>query len=257
MHESKPSDTATVATLQAQIAELEARLKDQELQNNLMIRSFFHDVKNPLAVTLGSLQVAKLVAGASLSTKALRLLNAAEEGSVLQLAMINNLSEQIKIDMGESTQLQEHFLPGEIVSKILSKLEIVETSKYFTLNDRYSGVTALGDGQVWAVIVKNVIENCIKHTIRGGRIVCETCLDTPNNLWELIISDEGEVLGLDEFDIIFDRHKIPSTKNLGARRDIGMGLSYARTAIRAMGGDLRAVDNNGIGAKFILSLKMP
>jgi len=257
MPEINSPDSKSITSLQARIAELESVLKEQELQNNLMIRSFFHDVKNPLAVTLGSLQVAKLVAGTNLSAKAMRLLNAAEEGSVLQLAMINNLSEQIKIDMGELTLLQERFYPGEIVAKIISKLETIELTKNFTFNDINSNLTTLGDSQVWTIIIKNVLENCVKHTIRGGRITCETFIDTHHNLWELVVSDEGEVLQPNEFEVIFDRHKIPSTKNLGARRDIGMGLSYARTAIRAMGGELKAVDNNGVGAKFILSLKMP
>ena len=220
-----------------------------------MIRSLFHDIKNPLAVTLGSLQVAKMVARKELSPKALRLLDSAEEGGMLQLAMIHNLSEQIKIETGEQTLFHDMFDPGVIVKSRLDKLMHLDLQREFSFEDRASGIHAVGDYAAFERAIINLFENCLKHTRKGGRIISVANKASRSNVWKLTVTDDGELLHPEQFDSIFDRHKITVTKNLGARRDIGMGLSYARIAIRSMGGDLIAVENGEVGAKFVLSLK--
>ncbi len=255
MPKQPPSDTEAISRLNDRVAELEFSIAEQERQTNLMIRSFIHDIKNPLAVTLGSLQVAKLVEGKNLSPKAIRLLDAAIEGGAHQLAMIHNLSEQIKIEMGELTLIKEAFDPGLTLKKQIGIISQKESSRSFLLNESLLERMVLGDESIFERGVGIVLDHCIKHTNRTGSIVSETKFDEKKQIWTLTISDDGELLASEQLDNIFDRHKLPVIKNLGARRDIGMGLSYARTALRAMGGDLVAVENNGVGAKFVISLK--
>lgn len=243
-----------IAGLQARIEELEAQLTARERQQNLSIRSIFHDIKNPLAITLGSLQVAKLIVGNSLSPKVLRLLNSAEDGGKAQLAMINNLADQIKIEMGELTILQEPFQPGTIVQKCFDQSAKIDTIKTFSFSDNAPAISISGDSQIFHRSVENIIDNCIRHTRKDCRIIGETDSSIPDSRWTLTISDNGEQIAEDQLEAIFDRRKLTLAKNLGGRRDIGMGLAFARTAARALGGDLQAVKNHDSGATFILSL---
>ncbi len=254
MSDPKSHDGDSITALKAHIAELEGRIAEQERQHNLMIRSLFHDIKNPLAVTLGSLQVAKLVAGKDLSPKALRLLESAAEGGKIQLAMIHNLADQIKIEMGELTLLVEQFSPGAIVNRLFDRFAQAEPAKFFSYNSKDQEASVRGDSQAFERAVGNLLDHCMRHTRRGGKIKGEAGLDKSGNFWNLSVTDDGELLGADQFDSIFDRRNVGSSKALGARRDVGMGLSYARMAIRAMGGDLIAVESGDVGAKFILTM---
>jgi len=256
MNDQLPIDASSIESLQQRNAELEAKLTELARQNNLMIRSIFHDIKNPLAVSLGSLQVCKLVAGKELSPKALHLLQSAEEGSAQQLAMIHNLADQIKIEMGELTFQPEAVNANDLIRQQIENISNRETNRKFLLEEIDKNLAIECDRAAFKKALRNILEHSVKHTHRDGIIQCIIDSEEHSGKARISVADNGEALRAEHFEDIFDRTKTTNSKSLGERRDIGMGLSYARIAIQAMGGNLVAVPNNDHGARFVITMPM-
>jgi two-component system OmpR family sensor kinase len=102
-------------------------------------------------------------------------------------------------------------------------------------------------------LVRNLVENAIRHSPRGGVVRVEAHPSTDGI--RLLVSDEGPGVAPEVRERIFE----PFFRSPSARADAsgtGLGLAIARTIARAHGGDLW-VDNAGQapGARFVVSLR--
>ncbi|HXX68360.1 MAG TPA: HAMP domain-containing sensor histidine kinase [Polyangiaceae bacterium] len=102
-------------------------------------------------------------------------------------------------------------------------------------------------------LMRNLIENAVRHCPPGGRVLVETHGDADGA--RVIVSDEGPGVPPDARERIFE----PFFRLDRGRADhsgAGLGLAIGRTIARAHGGDLwvDSAPSLGGGARFVLSL---
>jgi two-component system heavy metal sensor histidine kinase CusS len=101
-------------------------------------------------------------------------------------------------------------------------------------------------------LLRNLIENAIRHSPRGGRVRVEACSDAAHARMQ--ISDDGAGVPHDVRERIFE----PFFRLAADRADpagAGLGLAIGRSIARAHGGDLW-VDDSERGARFVVRLPL-
>ena len=106
------------------------------------------------------------------------------------------------------------------------------------------------DPQLLMSAVMNVLHNAFKNTPSGGRVVLRTRVEHRR----LLIDTEDECGGIPEskgdlFQVFGDRRS-------GDRSGLGLGLSIARKAIRAHGGEIHIHNMPGTGCVFTIDVPL-
>ncbi|MGM0393579.1 MAG: ATP-binding protein [Thermodesulfobacteriota bacterium] len=97
----------------------------------------------------------------------------------------------------------------------------------------------------------NLLDNAIKYTGPGGRILVEM-IRKNDTMIEIRVTDTGPGIPEELHDRIFDRFfRAESSRSSSGS---GLGLSFARAIVREHDGDIQVGSSQGNGACFILTL---
>jgi signal transduction histidine kinase len=110
------------------------------------------------------------------------------------------------------------------------------------------------DGDKVQQIVLNLLINAIKFTPRGGRV--RISCETSGAALCLVVSDTGVGIPADMREAIFDPFVQAERRLNQPVEGVGLGLAISRELARAMGGDITATSEAGIGSAFTLTLPL-
>jgi len=177
-----------------------------------------------------------------------------EEGDRL-VGTINTMLEIAQADSGMAELSRECVDLQELVSDARDLFLPVAEDKNIHLESDIPGkpIVLLGDRARLQRVIANLLDNAIKFTPSGGRVMISARTDAS---WVIItVTDTG--VGIDEKDLprIFNRffrseESRPTPGN-------GLGLSLARSLARAHGGDITVKSPPGKGSVFSVSLPLP
>jgi signal transduction histidine kinase len=99
----------------------------------------------------------------------------------------------------------------------------------------------------------NLVRNAIIHTPEGGLVAIEV-RPTETGPVELIVSDTGPGIPIEETDKIFERFYRSDASRTRATGGFGLGLAIAREMVDAMGGRITVDSTPGQGSRFTVTL---
>lgn len=108
-------------------------------------------------------------------------------------------------------------------------------------------------------VLQNLLENAIRHTLRGGAIRVIVAAASEEGFVHVIVKDTGQGIDPDDAGKLFQSFYQSSNKGKKAGR-LGLGLSIAKEIIESHGGKIWAEsEGNGKGAafQFVLPLARP
>jgi signal transduction histidine kinase len=111
-------------------------------------------------------------------------------------------------------------------------------------------VTALVDPVLLERILRNLIDNALKYTPAGGRV--RAALQHQGPRVRLTVEDTGVGIAHDELQRIFQRFYRGDRSR--SQRGFGLGLSLARSFVRAHGGEISVSSTPGRGTTFTVEL---
>jgi two-component system sensor histidine kinase BaeS len=103
-----------------------------------------------------------------------------------------------------------------------------------------------------AQVVNNLLQNALRFTPQGGRIVLSARLQ--DGTVEFSVQDGGPGIPADDLPRVFDRFYKGDKARQRAEGRSGLGLSIARGLVRAHGGSIWAESPVGQGATFRFTL---
>jgi signal transduction histidine kinase len=135
--------------------------------------------------------------------------------------------------------------------------EAVESARMAS-DGRTSIECVLPDGAVGAVFDRQrigqaasiLLDNAVKYTPEGGRIVVE--VRGADSSAEIRVSDTGVGLAEDELSRVFERFYRADKARAGA--GAGLGLSIAQQIVSSHGGQIQAHSHPGEGSTFVISI---
>ena len=109
-----------------------------------------------------------------------------------------------------------------------------------------------GDDQSLVTAVTNLLDNAVKYTPPGGRVIVSVVV--VEGMAEVHVVDEGPGIPLSEQERIFERfYRIDKNRSrkLGGT---GLGLSIVRNVALSHGGEVSVQSEPGAGSRFVLRL---
>lgn len=234
------------------------KARNIELRRSEQVRQAFtelmvHDLRNPLTVLLGVLDLILMLLASSLTEDQRRLVDNARRSGHMMLGLISDMLDLAKMEAGQlQLKLQAvdlHELVRASVEQIRVYAEREELKVEMYLGDALPRLE--GDRQLLERVLANLLSNAIKHTPSGGRITVSTSLED-SGVVMVRVTDTGEGIPPDHLDKIFE--KFGQVEQKFQRRGTGLGLTFCKMAIEAQQGQIWVESALGVGSTFIFTL---
>ena len=232
---------------------ISADQKIDELENlhEELTHYIIHDLKNPLTTIFTANGLLLSGETGQITGQQRKIVGNSQSGANHLLAMILNILDARKIEIGKIGLEKSRFSVGQLKEAI--KWVVVEAEN----EGKMIEITAQ-DGEINADlnligrVLENLLLNAIKHTPKGGAIKLVIKKENDGNLFE--ISDNGEGIPQEALPHIFDKFYKVEQKKIAVVAGVGLGLSFCKIAVEAHGGTIKAESEPGKGSKFSFSL---
>jgi two-component system, OmpR family, sensor histidine kinase BaeS len=220
---------------------------------NQMTADIAHELRTPLSLILGH---AEAVHDGVLPPSRENFEIIREEAARLE-HLVNDLRILSLADAGELSITPQVIEPQRLLQEVAAIYRYQTQRKNITLDLEMASPLSnieVDPGRMTQVLT-NILDNALRHTPEGGRIVLSA--KDINDQIELAIQDSGSGLKAEDLDRIFDRfYRTDSSRQRDSALPggSGLGLAIARSIVQAHGGQLSAESEAGKGLKVIVRL---
>jgi signal transduction histidine kinase len=233
------------------------RLARDEQWRRDMTADLSHELRTPLATI--QTRIEALEAGALPATpENLRAIGTEVERLGRLLGALHGLNELESADF--EVELESLDL-ADVARDAMKRAEAAFQAKGVSLAGELSPATVSGNGDRLLQAVANLLDNALKFTPKGGRVLVTVAIgDSPTRSvvlsggsWAcLTVADSGAGIGSADLPFIFDRFfRSPTARGT---QGFGVGLAIARGLVEAQGGVIEAADRPEGGALLTISL---
>lgn len=246
--------------------ELESKNKELEEKNKALLKMdqfkeelshlIVHDMKNPLFVIQGNLQMLEMGLGDGMSPIAKKYLDRIERSTNNLLRMALNLIDIFKIEDGTMELSLELANLNDIAKSSAEKImDYPENqSKQLELKLAESLPFIKLDVSVMERVMDNLLSFAMANIDNDSRVEISTSAD--DHALYLVVHDFGVHIPSKYNESMFDKFSQIEIKNEGYRLGRGLALTFCKMAVKAHGGDLNVDAENTVGNRFILSLPL-
>jgi len=215
-----------------------------------LIANASHEFKTPLFSLSGSLE---LLDEGDLSPEEQReFLQVMRQ----QVDRLRNLAVAMldlsRIEAGAFELHPEEVALGDVARSVLDEFLAQAQARQLRLEvESDPAHTAWCDEERLAQVLRALVDNAVKYSPEGGRVVVMTSAD--DDTAAVSVSDEGPGIPPEELPYVFERfHR--GAKERAKTSGAGLGLSIARELTRLMGGSIAVTSPRGRGACFTVRL---
>ena len=168
-------------------------------------------------------------------------------------ALISDLLVLARLDAGKLAVNGEPFDLTAVLIESTDRFQARAASENIVLEALPDGkLPARGDAERTAQILTVLLDNALRFTPEGGRVV--VAANRTEGRAEAIVTDTGSGIQPERLPHLFDRFYKADPARDRSGGGTGLGLAIARDLARAQGGDLTAENAEGGGAILRLSL---
>lgn len=212
-----------------------------------------HDLKSPINSLKGLMQY---VVDEKLTQEEFLLVSAQLRNEVEQVHFtLINLLHWAKGQMKGIVTDTEKVSINKILEEIIGLYKPVSETKGITItNNLEPNTDCLVDREQCNLILRNLLNNALKFTNRGGSITIES-KKVNDSYWEIAIQDDG--IGIDSQTLpkIFGPAlKDKNRYGTAGEKGTGLGLQLTRDFVKINGGEIRVESELGKGSTFTFTL---
>lgn len=171
--------------------------------------------------------------------------------------LVLNLLDMSRLDQNRFVLHAEPTDLNHLITTVAGNLQRAATEnkrarRRFVLHLPDPPLTATVDAMKIEQVVRNLLENAIHYSPRGGAITVRLHADPAT--WELWVTDEGIGIAPEDLEHIFERFFRSRDVQVQKVRGAGLGLSICNEIVRAHGGEIRVTSSLETGSTFIVSV---
>ena len=181
--------------------------------------------------------------------------------------MVTELLDLARIESGQAVMRREPVNPKPLLENIVEGFHLRAEEAKVTLTSQIGDLpSVIGDGDRLAQVFANLLDNAIKHTPLGGKVMVTANLVTPSGVQrrrktgsravEVAVSDSGTGIPPEDLTRVFERF-YQVDKSRVHTGSVGLGLAIAREIVEAHGGSIEAESIVGLGTRFVVVLPVP
>ncbi len=232
---------------------LNIELKEVNAAKDKFFSIIAHDLRNPL-INLRDATNILLDSMADLGkddiTVYLRDINSSASGVY---SLLENLLNWSRAQTGKIQFVREDFDLRILVDAVLAIHKLQSEAKNIKLiNNVPEGIIVPADPNITSTIIRNIVSNSLKFTANGGEIKVD--MNEMDNIFQVVISDNGIGMSRDTLLDIFSIDKQISTPGTNDEKGTGLGLIICRDLAKINHGDLKIESEEGRGTHIIITL---
>lgn len=253
------SSSKNVEKLRSDFEESRKKL-NEVLDANKAITEFFsnvsHELKTPLNVILGAVQVLNLYSNKDMPMYDMqkKYLKIMKQNCYRLLRLVNNVVDMSKIDSGFfKLYLKNYNIVGIVEEITLSVADYIENKGINLIfdTDVEEKVIACDPDKIERIIL-NLLSNAAKFTKPRDEILVNI-VDREDSI-VISVKDTGTGIPEDKLQSIFERFK-QVDKTIGLNKEgSGIGLSLVKSLVELHGGSININSKEGEGSEFIIEL---
>ena len=242
----------TFNNMQAHILEEQEKNRKYECARTDMIAGISHDLRTPLTAIKGSIK-AMLDGVAATPEMQAKFLNAAYRRTGEMDVLLNQLFYLSKLETGNMPlDIREINLTDFLAKYVCGKQEVLnqtEIELHAVLQER--NYFAKIDPEQMQRILDNLVENSVKYSEKSP-VHVEISLKSEKEKLHLRVSDDGTGVDEEKLPHIFEEfYRGDESRN--KKEGNGLGLYIVKYLIEAMGGSVRAYNENGL----VIEMELP
>lgn len=242
----------TVLSFKIRKEEKKARKKEQEVEQiqlyNTLLNSLSHELRTPISTIIGSVDTLKDESIQLTESQQTELLRQIDTASTRLNRQVENLLNMSRLESGIFKPVMDWSDSNELIINVIKDFDSEQQAKIKFLPNETHPLMKLDVGLMEQVI-HNLIHNALKYA--GQQVEISIHSYFINDLWQLIISDNGK--GIEEIyrEKIFEKfYRIPNSQTGGS----GLGLSIVKGFVEIHQGKIYAKSNQPTGITFVIEI---
>jgi two-component system phosphate regulon sensor histidine kinase PhoR len=226
------------------------RLQEVDAARTAFLRLAAHEIRRPLALVRGYLDMAAAEGALATSPLARESLARAVERLRDLDEIAGQMAELARLRQG-GAQLHQGVLDVRTVVEdaVRRSAPLAGPAHRVVVRGPARPARVLADEPRLRTALVNLLENAIKYSPGGGEVSVSTSLE--EGLASISVSDQGVGIDPARRDDLFRPFSRPAGQGISG---MGLGLHVAMEVARAHGGTLRVLPNQVAGTTFVLSL---
>jgi signal transduction histidine kinase len=217
-----------------------------ERERRFMITAIAHDLRTPLFTLRGSLEALEHGVGDG------RYLDRAQDKAAHLDRLVSDLFTFSRLEYAREAIAFDEVDIGQLTQRAAEGVEALAAARGCTMQvgDVKPGLVVRGDADALLRVLTNLLDNAIRHG--RGRVVVSG--QRVNGAVRVEVADDGP--GFDPGDLphVFEPLFRSDRARPAATGGAGLGLAIARRLARAHGGDVKAANDPGGGARTTMTL---
>lgn len=239
------------ATVVLQNARLLDELRAASALKSEFVGAVSHELRSPLNVILGYLEMALDRELGTLSPALEDALGRAHQQSRVLLEMINALLDLNRFEAGRLPVERQTVVVGELLAELCEQLPQSwlrpDVAFRLALEPGLSPIET--DRGKLKTVVRNLVHNALKFTERGQVLL--HAAHAPDGGLRITVSDTGRGIPQEAMPYVFDMFRQAPGAGGGG---VGLGLHIVRRFVEALGGTVALTSEVGVGTRFTVTL---
>ena len=232
------------------------RAEESDRLKSAFMTNMSHEIRTPMYGILGSAELLKSYQTEDEEYQ--EFVSVIESNGNELLDVISDILDISKIETGLMTMRISLFNVNDSIQSIFKMFlpEAQLKNVDFTINNFITEKDSLinSDSDKFTVILKHLIENAIKYTSKGDKILLSCNVDSDTSQLKFCITDTGVGIPEDKKDTIFNPFYQVDVNNNTALHGSGIGLSISKAYVKLLGGHLSLISEIGKGSTFTFSI---
>jgi PAS domain S-box-containing protein len=228
------------------------RLREADRHKDEFLATLAHELRNPLAPIRAAAHVIKVL---NLDDARLAKAQRMIERQVTHIArLVDDLMELSRITLGRIELQRRTESLAEVLTSVADAAQpSIEAAQHlFTVELPDEPLLVLADSVRLSQAIGNVLENAVKYTPLGGRIVLSARREAESAV--IRIEDNGIGIAPEMLVRVFDM--FVQVDHSGQRGGLGIGLALSRRLVEMHGGSI-AVSSAGTGQGTAFTIRIP
>jgi len=215
-----------------------------------MVADVAHELRTPLSNLKGYLEAI----GEGVVKPDARTIRSLNEEATSLSRLVDDLQELSLAEAGELKLARQTEAVTNLINRTIAAAQTQAKAKGISIDtglpDKLPEVNI--DSHRISQVLRNLLENAIAHTARGGAI---TVTARQQGKWvEVSVSDTGEGIPAEDLPGIFERFYRVDKSRARITGGSGLGLTIARRLVEAHGGEIKVQSESGKGSCFSFTI---
>ena len=225
-------------------------IEERDRRKDEFLAMLAHELRNPLAAISNAVAVLEKLGRQDDDTSRIRTIIGRQTHHLARL--VDDLLDVARVTTGRIVVERQPVALADVARRALQAFEAAGKTAQHEVVLKTDSVWVIGDASRLEQVVANLVDNALRYTARGGRVIVSVQRDAAEAV--LRVSDTGRGIPSALLPQIFDLFVRGGGSH--ARADgLGLGLTLVRRLVELHGGSVEAISaGEGLGSELVVRL---